>query len=275
MSSFKIANPPLVSFSDGERSPLSVRARALVFIDPRSQQLRREIDQLAPAGLPVVIQGEIGSGKELLARHIHQRSDRGGLFVSVNCGALSRKHAEAELFGHAPGVQGGSPSGRAGWFGSANGGSLYLDEICDLPLSLQARLLATLENREVIRVGSHRPSSVDVRLIAATSIDLALAVAAGKFDERLYQYLQEGSLTLPPLRERPGDILPLAEYFLGIYSAQLDLPIPSIGTLAQHHLQSYRWPGNTRELENCIHFALLVCPGEEIQPQHLNLPLQP
>ncbi len=264
---------PLLTFPDAEKSPLSIRAKALVFIDPRSRQLREEMEQLAPRALPVLIRGESGTGKELLARHIHRGSDRTGLFVSVNCGAISPTYADAELFGYAAGAHSGSASSRAGWFGSANGGTLYLDEIGDLPLPIQVKLLAALENHEVTRVGAQQPSPVDVRLVAATSIDLAQAVAAGKFHERLFHYLSEGHLELPPLREQPGNILPLAEYFLGIYSQRLSLAVPLISDAAQQVLEGHYWPGNTRELENVIHFALLVSSGEEILPEHLNLPV--
>ncbi|MCY1441585.1 Anaerobic nitric oxide reductase transcription regulator NorR [compost metagenome] len=125
------------------------------------------------------------------------------------------------------------------------------------------------------RVGAQQPTPVDVRLVAATSIDLAKAVRAGKFNARLYQYLDEGRVELPPLRERPDDILPLAEYFLGIYAQRLDLPLPLISPAAQAALEAYPWPGNTRELENSIHFALLVSEGDEVLPQHLNLPPLP
>jgi DNA-binding NtrC family response regulator len=149
---------------------------------------------------------------------------------------------------------------------------LYLDEIADLPLPIQIKLLAALENHEVTRVGASQPSPVDVRLVAATSIDLKLAVAAGKFHERLYSYLSEGRLDLPSLREQPGNILPLAEYFLGIYSQRLDFEMPLISEAAQKVLEAHYWPGNTRELENVIHFALLVSSGAEILPEHLNLP---
>ena len=176
------------------------------------------------------------------------------------------------MFGYAAGSHSGAASSRAGWFGSANGGTLYLDEIGDLPLPIQVKLLAALENHEVTRVGAPQPSPVDVRLVAATSIDLAQAVAVGKFHERLFHYLSEGRLDLPALRERVGDILSLAEYFLGIYSQRLDLPVPLISDAAQQVLEHHTWPGNTRELENVIHFALLVSSGDEILPEHLNLP---
>ncbi len=266
---------PLLTFPEADKSPLSIRAKALVFVDPRSRQLRAEMEALAPRSLPVLIKGETGTGKELLARHIHRESDRAGLFVSVNCGAISPTYADAELFGYSAGSHSGSASSRAGWFGSANGGTLYLDEIGDLPLPIQQKLLAALENHEVTRVGAQQPSPVDVRLVAATSIDLAQAVAAGKFNERLFHYLSEGRLELPALRERPGDILSLAEYFVGIYSARLNLPVSFISESAQQVLERHSWPGNTRELENIIHFALLVSSGEEILPEHLNLPSAP
>ncbi|WP_447588117.1 sigma 54-interacting transcriptional regulator [Aquipseudomonas campi] len=273
MSRIPIPGQPLLTFPDADKSPLSIRAKALVFVDPRSRQLREEVEQLASASLPVLIHGESGTGKELLARHIHRESERVGLFVAVNCGALSPKWGEAELFGYAAGSHSGTASSRAGWFGSANGGTLYLDEIGDLPLSLQEKLLSALENREVLRVGASQPSPVEVRLVAASSIDLGQAVAAGKFIERLYRYLDEGRLVLPSLRDRPGDILPLAEYFLGVYSQRLSLAVPQIDSTAQLALERHLWPGNTRELENVIHFALLVCSGERILPEHLNLPV--
>lgn len=263
---------PLLTFPELDKSPLSIRAKALVFVDPRSRQLRHDLERLAPLPLPVLIRGETGSGKELLARQIHRASDRVGLFVSVNCAAISPTYADAELFGYSAGAHGGTASSRAGWFGSANGGTLYLDEIADLPLAIQGKLLAALENREVTRVGAHQPQAVDVRLVAASSVDLAQAVKAGRFNERLYLYLHEGELELPALRERTGDILPLAEYFVGIYSVRLDRAVPLISHAAQLALEAHDWPGNTRELENVIHFALLVSSGDEVLAEHLGLP---
>ena len=263
--------PPLLTFPDEERSPLSIRAKALVFVDPRSCRLRDEVDRLARLPTPLLIRGEPGTGKELLARHVHRESERGGLFVAVSCSAISTTRAEAELFGHVAGAHNAAASSRAGWFGSANGGTLYLDEIGDLPLSLQEKLLAALETGEAWRVGATKPTPVDVRLVAATSFDLGKAVAIGKFNERLYHYLHDGRLDLLPLRERTGDILPLAEYFLGVYAQRLSLPLPMVSTAAQQLLERHAWPGNTRELENVIHFALLVSSGDELLPEHFNL----
>jgi transcriptional regulator with AAA-type ATPase domain len=259
----------LLTLSEADKSPLSIRAKALVFVDPHSRRLREQAEALAPGGQPLLIVGETGTGKELLARYIHRQSERGGLFVAVSCAAISPKWGEAELFGHAAGAHVGSVSSRAGWFGSANGGTLYLDEIADLPRPLQARLLTALETREVYRVGASQAMPVDVRLLAASSIDLARAVVAGTFDERLYAYLRDGQLLFPALRQRVGDILPLAEYFLGVHAQRLGLNISPIGEEAQALLEAYAWPGNTRELENVIHFALLLAGHSAIGPEHL------
>lgn len=260
----------LLSFSEGDRSPLSIRARALVFVDPRSRQLRDQVEQLAPTARPLLIRGETGTGKELLARHVHKHSECPGLFVAVNGGALSKAHGAAELFGHTA-AQPAGPSSRAGWLGSAQGGTLYLDEIADLSLSLQRRLLQVLRSATVLREGASQPQAVDVRLVAASSLELSLAVRAGTFDADLYQLLHAGQIDLPALRERPGDILPLAEYFLGVYAQRLDLPLPLLSTHAEQALLAHRWPGNTRELENVLHFALLVCRGARITAADLQL----
>ncbi|SDS20268.1 sigma 54-interacting transcriptional regulator [Pseudomonas oryzae] len=274
MSPHNPLNQPILTFADAERSPLSIRAKALVFVDPRSQRLHDEVERLAPGYQPLLIRGETGTGKELLARHIHRSSGRPGLFVALNCASLSPQHGEAELFGHVAGVANGSASSRAGWFGSAHGGTLYLDEIGDLTLALQHKLLRALETREVLRVGAREANPVDVRLVAATSIELRRAVAVGKFDARLFDYLDQGQLLLPPLRERPADILPLAGYFLGVHVQRLGLPSAEISPAAQQVLETYAWPGNTRELESVIQQALLVC-AAHIEPEHLALPLAP
>lgn len=264
--------PPagLLSFSEGDRSPLSIRARALVFVDPRSRQLRDQVEQLAPTARPLLIRGETGTGKELLARHVHRHSERQGLFVAVNGGALSKAHGAAELFGYTA-AQPAGPSSRAGWLGSAQGGTLYLDEIADLPQSLQQRLLEVLQTGEVLRVGASQRQRVDVRLIVASSLDLGLAVRAGKFNAQLYALLQAGQVNLPALRERPGDILPLAEYFLGVYAQRLDLPLPLLSEAAEVALQTYHWPGNTRELENVLHFGLLLCQANTLEVTDLQI----
>lgn len=273
MSRIDSFNQSLLTFADHEISPLSIRAKALVFVDPKSRLLHQQVEALAAGSLPLLIRGETGTGKELLARHVHRASERPGLFVAVNCGVLNPLLAEAEFFGYVAGSYPGL-SNRAGWFGSANQGTLYLDEIADLPPMIQQRLLAALQSGRVLRAGALQANPVDVRLIAASSLDLAAAVKAGRFDAELYQYLQPGLLELPPLRQRRGDILLLAEYFLGIYAQRLGLEVPALTLPAQQALIAHGWPGNIRELENVVHFALLVCDGAEILAEHLSLPAQ-
>jgi len=267
-----MTQPAVLTLSEEQNLRPDIRAKALLFADPASLQLLQQARRIAPSHAPVLIHGETGTGKELLARHIHRQSQRSGLFVAVNCGALSKNHGAAELFGHAGGRLVG-PSSRAGWLGSAQGGTLYLDEIADLSLALQRRLLKVLQDGEVQREGSNHSLPVDVRLLAASSLDLSLAVRAGTFDAELFALLQQGELLLPALRQRPGDILPLAEYFLGVYADRLDLPLPELSEAAQDALLAHRWPGNTRELENVLHFALLVGQGGVIEVNDLQLPV--
>ncbi|WP_148716107.1 sigma-54 interaction domain-containing protein [Chitinolyticbacter meiyuanensis] len=264
------SSPPLLTFPDSEKnSPLSIRAKALVFADPQSRRVLADVERVAPSEAPVLIHGETGTGKELVARHVHHISGRRGPFVAVNCGAISENLAEAELFGHEAGAYTGAVGSRTGWFEAANGGTLFLDEIGDLPLALQVKLLRVLQEREVVRVGARKPTPIDVRLVAATNVDLAQAVQAGHFRQDLYYRLNVVAITIPPLRQRQGDILPLAEYFLGIYAQKLGLAIPDISDSSAEALKRYGWPGNIRELENVIHFALLVSSGKEIRPEHL------
>jgi transcriptional regulator with AAA-type ATPase domain len=271
MSLIDSLNHSLLTFADSDTNPLSIRAKALIFVDPRSRAVHQQVEQLAPAGDPILIRGETGTGKELLARHIHRASERSGLFVAVNCAAINAQDAEVEFFGYAAGQRVNASGNRAGWFGSANGGTLYLDEIVDLPLALQAKLLTALTRGSVIRQGALQPTLTEVRLVAASSIDLSYAVKAGRFNAALYQYLKQGQLRLPPLRERTGDILVLAEYFLAIYAQRLVLEVPQISPDAQAALEAYAWPRNIRELENVMHFALLVSSGA-ILVEHLSLP---
>lgn len=259
----------VLTLPESERSSLSVRAKAMVFADPRSQALWRELDKVAPSQASVLVLGETGTGKEIVARELHARSRRNGPFVAVNCGALVESLAESELFGHEAGSFTGAHKTRAGWFEVANGGTLFLDEIGDLPLNLQVKLLRTLQEREVVRVGGRRSIPVDVRLVSGTNIDLTKAVAAGHFRQDLYYRLNVVLLNLPPLRQRSGDIMPLVEHFLGIYSQRLLIPRPHVSADAQQALLSYAWPGNIRELENVVHYALLMCGEQEIGLEHL------
>jgi DNA-binding NtrC family response regulator len=261
----------VLSFDGNAPQPLPIRARALVFSDPASRELLRYIERLAPSDAPVLINGETGTGKELVARHIHQLSGRKGPFLAVNCGAITENLAESELFGHEAGAFTGAAGRREGWFESAQGGTLFLDEIGDLPLSLQVKLLRVVQEREVVRVGSRRTIPIDVRLITATHVDLDQAVAAGRFRSDLRYRLNIAQLRLPPLRERRTEILPLAGHFIGLYAQRMKAGAPSLSREAERILLEYAWPGNIRELENVIHFALLVAPDGEIRSEHLKI----
>ncbi|HXU83753.1 MAG TPA: sigma 54-interacting transcriptional regulator, partial [Polyangia bacterium] len=251
---------------------LSVRAKALVFEDPRSAALLRRIQQIAPSQATVLIAGETGTGKEIVARHVHELSPRAGQpFVAVNCGAFSDSLVESELFGHERGAFTGATAARPGWFEAADGGTLFLDEIGDLSPLLQVKLLRVLQEREVVRLGSREAIPIDVRLVAATNVDLDQAVAAGRFREDLYYRLKVAVLPLPPLRERPGDLLPLARYFLELYRQRLGAGPRALSPEAVARLMAHSWPGNIRELENVIHSAVLVCQGEAVATADLPL----
>ncbi|MDB5929209.1 MAG: sigma54 specific transcriptional regulator, Fis family [Polaromonas sp.] len=248
---------------------LSIRAKALVFEDPGSVALLERVEQVAPTEATVLIIGQTGTGKELLARRVHQGSGRRGPFMAVNCGAFSESLIDAELFGHETGAFTGASQARAGWFEAANGGTLFLDEIGDLPLALQVKLLRVLQERQVVRLGSRKPVGLDVRLIAATNVDLRDAVAAGHFRADLYYRISVATLELRPLQERPGDILPLARHFLATYSERLNIAGASLSPEAVQALLAHDWPGNIRELENVIHYALIVAPTRTLQAADL------
>jgi sigma-54 dependent transcriptional regulator len=244
----------------------------LVFEDPRSRALLDRIKLVAPSVANVLIVGETGTGKELIARHIHHLSARdSGPFVAVNCGAFSENLVESELFGHERGAFTGALGARAGWFEAAQDGTLFLDEIGELPLHLQVKLLRVLQEQQVVRIGSRQPIEIDVRIVASTNIDLEKAVATGRFREDLYFRLNVATLRVAPLRERRGDLLPLAQFFLRDYSQRLGTNVGFSPEAEAHLLNGYTWPGNIRELENVIHHALIVCDGQAIRPGDLNL----
>jgi sigma-54 dependent transcriptional regulator len=250
----------------------TARAKALVFEDPNSKELLRLIERIAPSQATVLVTGETGTGKEIVARHIHELSARrAGPFVAVNCGAFSETLVESELFGHEKGAFTGATATRAGWFEAAQGGTLFLDEIGDLPAPVQVKLLRVLQEREVVRLGSRIPQAIDVRLVAATNVDLSEAVSAGRFREDLFYRLNVAAVALPPLRERPGDILPLARYFLDLYRQRLGLSNGTLSADAERALLAHGWPGNIRELDNVIHRALLVFHGPQVGPGDLRL----
>jgi sigma-54-specific transcriptional regulator len=264
---------PLLSFSVPPTVQLPQRATALVFEDVKSKALLERIQLIGPSAANVLITGDTGTGKELIARHLHALSPRSaGPFLAVNCGAFSEGLVESELFGHERGSFTGANVARAGWFEAARGGTLFLDEIGDLPLSMQVKLLRVLQERQVVRLGSRSPVPIEVRVIAATNVNLEEAVAAGRFREDLYYRLQVATLHVPPLRERQLDIAPLAQHFLGIYGERLGLKDPGLSAEATEILvHQHSWPGNIRELENVIHHALLVCRENIVRPEDLHL----
>jgi sigma-54-specific transcriptional regulator len=261
----------LLTFPDTAGMTLSIRAKALLFHDQRSVALLNQVERIARSDATALIIGETGTGKELVARHIHNHSERRGPFVAVNCGAFSESLIDAELFGHEAGAFTGASQARSGWFEAANGGTLFLDEIGDLSLALQVKLLRVLQERQVTRLGSRRPIPLDVRLVAATNVDLQKAIAADRFRADLFYRLSVATINLPPLCERPGDILPLAHHFINVYREKLDLGSVALSPQTQAALLAYEWPGNIRELENVIHYALIVCRDRVIQVDDLKL----
>ena len=250
----------------------SIRATAQVFEDPKSKALLQHLQQIAPSDASVLIIGETGTGKELIARHIHNLSARKHQpFLAVNCGAFSESLVESELFGHEKGAFTGALGAKAGWFEEANGGTLFLDEIGDLPMAIQVKLLRVLQEREVVRLGSRKSIPIDVRVLAATNVQLEKAINAGHFREDLFYRLDVVNLELSPLRERPGDILPLIRHFIEAYSKRLGYGEVRLSPAAENKLQAYGWPGNIRELENVIHHTLLICRDGLIQSDDLRL----
>lgn len=264
---------PILLFPNPQQISLSIRASALIFADEKSKNLLSLIERVAPSNATALVKGETGTGKELVARHIHNLSRRReGPFAAINCGAFSETLVESELFGYERGAFTGATSAKKGWFETANGGTLFLDEIGDLPLSTQVKLLRVLQEREVVPIGSRKAVPIDVRLIAATNVNLTEAVRAGRFREDLYYRIKVVPVEIPPLRERPDDILPLVAHFIDVYRQRLQTAKPVVLPETERALLSYPWPGNIRELENVIHRALLVSNGKFLSPLDLNLP---
>jgi sigma-54-specific transcriptional regulator len=240
--------------------------------DARSEHVQRQLQRLAPTEASVLIVGETGTGKELAARYIHENSRRQGPFIAINCAALSEHLVEAELFGHEVGAFTGAQQARAGWFEAANGGTLFLDEVGDMPTHLQVKLLRVLQEKQVVRLGSRKPISVNVRLIAATNVELEAAVEARQFRRDLYYRLNVAAVRLPPLRERKGDILPLARHFLDTYRRESGFEHVRLSSDSEAALLAHDWPGNIRELENVIHYGLIMSVSGVLEAQDLRLP---
>lgn len=252
--------------------PLPLPSSQPVLVDPASIAFKNVLDKLAPTDATVLIVGETGTGKEVVARYLHHHSLRNEQpFLAVNCGALSESLAEAELFGYEKGAFTGALNRHQGWFEAAEGGTLLLDEIGELSLSLQVKLLRVLQEREITRVGSRTPVPINVRVIAATHVDLSDAIKERRFREDLYYRLNVAAVTLPPLRQRPQDIPALAQHFLSLYANRLGRPHLTLAEDTLEALADYHWPGNVRELENTLHNAVLLTQESQIPPHRLKL----
>ncbi len=239
---------------------------------PAMREALLAASDVAATPTTVLLLGESGTGKEILARHVHARSQRAaGPWVAVNCAALPAELLESELFGHERGAFTGAGERRAGRFEQASGGTLLLDEVSELPLVLQAKLLRVLQEREIDRVGGQKPVPVDVRIIATTNRDLSAMVAAGQFRSDLYYRLNVYPIHLPPLRFRPEDVLPLALRLLGEAADEQGREPPPLSEAARQALRQHPYPGNVRELRNLLERALVRCRQGEIEPRHLGL----
>ena len=245
----------------------------LDMVEIRSEAFRKVVEltaQVARFDSSVLITGESGTGKEVLARYIHRLSPRAqGAFVAVNCGALPETLLESELFGHKAGAFTGALRDRVGLFEEAQGGTILLDEIGDVTPALQLKLLRVLQEKEVLRVGESRPRKIDARVMAATNRDLRAAIGAGRFREDLFYRLGVIEIEVPPLRQRPEDILPLARHFVGQLAGKLKIPNLRLEAACLDYLQGYSWPGNVRELENAIERAAILCRDGQILPEYL------
>ena len=245
-----------------------VEGEGPVAFEPASAQLLELAARVARSDSTVLISGESGTGKEVLARYIHQQSRRANEpFIAINCAAIPDNMLEATLFGHEKGSFTGAIAAQAGKFEQADGGTILLDEISELPLGLQAKLLRVLQEREVERVGGRKPIHLDIRVVATTNRDLAGEVAAGRFREDLYYRLSVFPLAWRPLRERTADILPLAERLLARHVNKMKHAAARLSPAAQACLVAYPWPGNVRELDNAIQRALILQQGGLIQPE--------
>ncbi len=265
--------PPEAELIAAVLKAVSEDNETFIFQDPLTRQVVSLAEQVAPSEASILITGESGTGKEVFARLVHRKSHRAHkAFVSVNCAAIPENLLESELFGHEKGAFTGAVARRIGKFEEADGGTLLLDEISEMDVRLQAKLLRAIQEREIDRVGGSKPVKVNIRIIATSNRDLAEEVKKGNFREDLLYRLNVVNLSIPPLRERPADIPALAEHFARKYAEVNGIPYRPLSRQAIEILHRHPWPGNVRELENTIHRAVLLAHGGEIGPEAIVLP---
>ncbi len=265
--------PPNADIIAAVLEAVANETHALVYRDDITARVVQLAGQVAASDASILITGESGTGKEILARYVHRKSSRSDKpFICVNCAAIPENLLESELFGHEKGSFTGALARRIGKFEEANGGTLLLDEISEMDVRLQAKLLRAIQERIIDRVGGTRPVPVDIRIIATSNRDLFEAVREGIFREDLLYRLNVVNLKIPPLRDRPADIQALAEHFSKIYAVSNGMPEKPISQGARRELVANRWPGNVRELENTIHRAVLLTTGEEIGVDAILMP---
>ncbi len=258
--------------SDLQPSEAAVKVKKIITANQRMLDILNQARGVAPSRATVLIRGESGTGKELLAAYVHQHSRYPQApYVALNCAALPDTLAESELFGHEKGAFTGAVGRKIGKFEQAQKGTVVLDEISEMPLPLQAKLLRVLQEKEVDRIGGNRPVPIDARVIAISNVDLKKAVAEGKFREDLYYRINVVPLLLPPLRERQNDIELLANHFLEKFSRANDKKITNLDKAAMKMLREHEWKGNVRELENVLERAVLIADGPQIMSEHLLL----
>ncbi len=265
--------PPETDLIAAVLSAVADDERPMISADPSMKAVVQLADQVARSEASILITGESGVGKEVMARYLHAGSKRADKpFISVNCAAIPDNLLESELFGHEKGAFTGAMARRIGKFEEADGGTLLLDEISEMDVRLQAKLLRAIQERVIDRVGGTKPVPVNIRIIATSNRDLAKSVAEGSFREDLLYRLNVVNLRLPSLRERPGDISVLADHFVKKYAAANGVPVRPISAEARRALVAYRWAGNVRELENAMHRAVLLAVGDEIDAEAIRLP---
>jgi DNA-binding NtrC family response regulator len=264
--------PPDVDLIAAVLSAITEESKDMIAGDPSMQRVLKLADQVAPSDATVLITGESGTGKEVMSNYIHRKSKRAeGPFIALNCAAIPENLLESELFGHEKGAFTGAVAKRIGKFEEANGGTLLLDEVSEMHPLLQAKLLRAIQERVIDRVGGKAPVKIDVRIIATSNRNLEDSVKKGEFREDLYFRLNVMNLRLPALRERPTDILPLAQFFANKYADDNGVAKKKIAPETESILQNYKWRGNIRELENTMHRAILISMQEQIEPEAIIL----